>query len=653
MKVAPLVVAVIVTSCLASSTADYAEVSDMLSAEDMRGGVAKVPTIIGGPKPSYYKIPFFVLKAGSTKVIKAKKASDCEDACTQRKACKSYSFSVIKQDCLWSKFALMFNGDFSFYSKRTGQGKKISGDSRMSRYRQFFGMMYQDNTWTRYTGPSRAKCQKMCDTASNSENQTCHGYSYRSKDKTCLLSANGLFYDTDYDYYERTSDLKKSKKSGVKRGDAVHSSFKKQMLKKNPPVPTMSKQYKQQLVVQEAAAKQGAKELVHKGRRKKKRKLMKKKLKKLAKKYRGGTKKAKKKAKKAKKKRMKAKKAKKKKKIQKKEVKTMSKFMRMKQKIREAARKEAVRDKKRLAASRKKHHEKLRKELAYKTKKKEEKVKAARARELTSKKIDVLIFRGVHLAAKERKNKASWVHYKEDKVKKRLAMKQAKITLARRHARHRASFKRFVVKTLKRRLKKKKANIAIRVSLVKMMKQKKRVLTATVKRERKFAARVHLISLNIAKLKAKANGLQHVINLKAKRGKKAPATNIKLKYTMNAIKSQQRQKAFKTKKLLRTRRSVRNQKAAIKRLDRKMTKAGAGRRRRAMKSKTSAATPKRQGIKIPTTFPAVKRKKSNPVTTRRRRSKARVFTRYLHNARMNGGAATKLQSVPTLPTSRL
>merc|ERR1712070_34206 len=190
------------------------------------------------------------------------------------------------------------------------------------------------------------------------------------------------------------------------------------------------------------------------------------------------------------------------------------------------------------------------------------------------------------------------------------------------------------------RLKKKKANIAIRVSLVKMMKQKKRVLTATVKRERKFAARVHLISLNIA-------------NLKAKGGKKAPATNIKLKYTMNAIKSQQRQKAFKTKKLLRTRRSVRNQKAAIKRLDRKMTKAGAGRRRRAMKSKTSAATPKRQGIKIPTTFPAVKRKKSNPVTTRRRRSKARVFTRYLHNARMNGGAATKLQSVPTLPKSRL
>jgi len=619
--------------------ADYAEVSDMLSAEDV-GGVAKVPTVIGGPKPSYYKIPFFVLKAGSTKVIKAKKASDCEEACTQRKACKSYSFSVIKRDCLWSKFALMFNGDFSFYSKRTGPGKKTSGDRRMSRYRQFFGLMYQDNTWTRYTGPSRAKCQKMCDTATNGENQTCHGYSYRSKDKTCLLSANGLFYDTDYDYYERTSDLKKS------------SSFKKQMLKKNPPAPTMSKQYKQQLVVQEAAAKQGANELIRKGRRKKKRKLVKKKLKKFAKKYRRGTKKVKKKAKKANKNKKKAKKAKAKKKLQKKDVKTMSKFMRMKQKIREAARKDAVRDRKRLAASKKKHHEKLRKELAYKTKKKEITVKAARARELTSKKMDVLIFRGVHLAAKERKNKASWVHYKEDKVKKRLAMKQAKLTLARRHARHRASFKRFVVKTLKRRLKKKKANIAIRVSLVKMMKQKKRVLAATVKRERKFAARVHLISLNIAKLKAKASGIQHVINLKAKRGKKAPAENIKLKYTMNAVKSQQRQKAFKTKKLLRTRRSVRNQKAAIKRLDRKMTKAGAGRRRRAMKSKTSA-TPKRQGVKIPTNFPAVKRNKSNPVTTRRRRTKARVFKRYLHNARMNGGAATKLQSVPKLPKSRL
>merc|ERR1712093_210840 len=273
-----LLVTLVCTASLASSVREYAEVSELSEAEEAGGAwERKLPTVAGGATASYYKVPFFVLKAGSTKIRKAKTSADCEQACSQRKTCKSFSFSVNKQDCIWSTDALSFNGGFSFFSKRTGTGKKMSGNKRLSRYREFFGLMYQDKTWTRYTGPSRTKCQKMCDTASNSEGQTCHGYSYRGRDKTCLLTANGLLYDTNYDYYERTPDKKvgknRSRKSSM-HGNRLQKTFKP----KKKPV-TLSKEYKQQLVVQEADAKKGAKELVQKGRRKKRRSKAKKKIK--------------------------------------------------------------------------------------------------------------------------------------------------------------------------------------------------------------------------------------------------------------------------------------------------------------------------------------------------------------------------------------
>merc|ERR1712167_303983 len=227
-----LLVTLVCTASLASSVREYAEVSELSEAEEAGGAwERKLPTVAGGATASYYKVPFFVLKAGSTKIRKAKTSADCEQACSQRKTCKSFSFSVNKQDCIWSTDALSFNGGFSFFSKRTGTGKKMSGNKRLSRYREFFGL---------------------------------------------LLTANGLLYDTNYDYYERTPDKKvgnRSRKSSL-HGNRLQKTFKP----KKKPV-TLSKEYKQQLVVQEADAKKGAKELVQKGRRKKRRSKAKKKIK--------------------------------------------------------------------------------------------------------------------------------------------------------------------------------------------------------------------------------------------------------------------------------------------------------------------------------------------------------------------------------------
>merc|ERR1712199_87395 len=129
MRATHALVVLIITSCLASSDRDFAELSDVLSAENEAS--------LDGAPASYSKIPFFALKhkAQSTK---AKSTSDCQLVCSQQKKCKSFSFSLKRKNCLWSKTALAFNGLFTFFSKRTG--KKSSGDNLMGKYRAFPGL---------------------------------------------------------------------------------------------------------------------------------------------------------------------------------------------------------------------------------------------------------------------------------------------------------------------------------------------------------------------------------------------------------------------------------------------------------------------------------------------------------------------------------
>merc|ERR1719409_936505 len=202
---------------------------------------------------SFNKIPFFLLKDGAEKVDGVKTQATCQKACVRQTKCRSFSFSVRKEDCLVSPNTLGLNSDFTFYSKRINPGEK-------DKYRDFAGLMYQSKTWTRYMGKTAEECRKFCDTGKDSKGRHCNGYSYRSRDKTCLLSPFGVNYDNDYDYFERIPAKVKVKTKVVDaKGDTKTVTKTKTVIpaekfkpKQNP---GPSKQYKAEMARQEGEAK--------------------------------------------------------------------------------------------------------------------------------------------------------------------------------------------------------------------------------------------------------------------------------------------------------------------------------------------------------------------------------------------------------------
>jgi|ERR1711907_813155 len=617
-----LLVAVVVISSLASSTEDYAELSDVLGAGELSLKGEKAP------ETTYSKIPFFALKYKAKKATNAKTVQQCQNLCSGNKVCKSFSFSVRKRDCLLSKTALAFNGHFTFYSKRANPKKPNSdgGMNPMSPYRDFVGLMYQGKDWTRYKGHSKESCEDLCNRAKDSWGRTCHGFSYRLKDQTCLLSPFGVRYDTDYDYYERNPQAK-----------ALQKKLKPK--KKKGPGPKMSSEYKTNLKVQEGKAKWGKKELAHKQT--------------LVKKVKRGKKKLKLQFKILKKKKLKLKKDLKKKKKEKHEMtlaeerkhkravaeKTQKKFILVRKKQQERKRKKDRESQTKLNKQKAKLREKLSKELKYKTRKKKiEKAKKEKKSKLKGK-IDSLIKMSIRLTASERRNKARGFKEKEHATKEKLIKMQIAHVKGRRHARHKHQYARFVKRTLKKQMKKAKTATRVAVAMKQNMKQRKKELSNALHRQKKLRALVHLIGLNIAKMKARANGYQHSINISAKRGKKAPGTEVKLRFTMNQLRAEQRKDAFKKRKLVKLGREVDKRNSAVKRLDARMTQLRVGRRRRASKVKV-----KKKKVKVPKLRPKIPK---NNLGVRRRRTTARLGKRFMMQAMQEAGKGyTKVPAIP-------
>lgn len=652
---------VVVTCCLASSVSDYAEVAD-LSAADL--GSAKHLPKKAGAAASFSKVPFFKLDASAALNIKAKTKSQCHADCAQHSACKSFSFSVRRAECLISKEAIAWNLGFTFYSRRLSSAPMQSGRDRTSKYRPFRGMMFLDKSFSKYHVHSKKMCSKYCDSAKNSRGQRCGGFSYRAGDQTCLLSVASVTTNRDFDYYERMPHsevkritVKKVSKTGKVKKFKVRKKIKatggthlrqvyKHSVKKTPwnKTPEM----KGQLATQEAAAKAGKQRLKKqqlwewKQHEAKVARLLK--SKKMNKVKREHFLKKEKKVKSRMAKRHKEVKIKKKEKAKAREEHTSKKFLVMKQKVKAEKRKRANAAKKALQRTKAKFREKLKKELGYKTKKKELAKKARRHHLIRVHKVNVLIKAGIKLARTERKNKKKAYRFKEHNAKHKLVKMQVKQVKGNRHARHKKVFKKFVKKTLKFQLKKKKIDKAVAASMKKLMKQRKRNLTRILKKQKKKMAVAHMTLTNMQKLKAKANGLQHIINISAKKGKKEPATNVKLKYTLNRIAALRAKKAYTQRVLARIGRKVVKKRLKVLNLDKKMTSLKVGRRRRA----TTAPTKAKPNKKI---VPKIKKSKAkNPLKSRRRRSKARLMKRMMklasQSAPKKGGHKYIVPAVP-------
>merc|ERR1719163_2708707 len=140
-----------------------------------------------GPAPSYQKIPGFRF---SFKSIPAKVdgRGPCEQICSSQPTCKPYSYSVKLRKCQWSTERMKYDPDFVFNSKPK------SGES----YTEFPGLVFQATGWLKAQGKTNADCAAMCNKAA-----ACAAYSYRGRDKLCLLSGKGIGFHADYNYYEK------------------------------------------------------------------------------------------------------------------------------------------------------------------------------------------------------------------------------------------------------------------------------------------------------------------------------------------------------------------------------------------------------------------------------------------------------------------
>merc|ERR1711990_1275 len=591
-------------------------------------------------KDKFSKIPFFVFKADAEVQLNCNSAQECVDRCGGMATCKSASWSERKRDCMTSKKALSFNGDFTFFSRRVYSEEKAFGDNRMGNYRRFAGLMYESQEFTRYEEKSEEECKKYCDTAVDGHNRRCNGFSYNENKQICLLSPYGLNYEKDYDYYEKNPEPKivEEKTTDPKTGLVT---ITKKEVPVNLDVPleeavkpfTETPEYKANLQMQETAAKAGAKELAHKNNNKKEVKHEKKELKEeemtlqkeekqeevqLTKGNDGKEAIA----------RMKAQKERE----MAEEEQTQKQYVLMMEKEKEQATKKEQEVMRAKEAAEEKAQAELAAELNVKTEAKRIQMEKDAHIEKQKKKIAVIIRSGRALAIQERKNKDKAFNDEENNAKEKLVKVDVKKVLANRHHKHKKEFEQFVQETTERNMKKRKTDD----------------LNIAQEQLKSMRALVHGLGLEIEKLKAQADGYQHEINTDAKEGKESPKAEVKLSFTMDQIKTEQGREATRRRDILKAERDILQRMDALKKLDGDMTKMGVGRRRRAVADATHAAAsdPKKIIMDMPVPkLPA----ESEMVGGRRRRSKARLMKEYMDDIRQSSSTGeTMIPGVPAM-----
>merc|ERR1712072_365842 len=142
-----------------------------------------------GSDNAFSEIAGFSLRTGAT-VLKNKSKPACENLCLKEPKCRSFSYRKNDKLCIWSISSLIFDPDFIFAAK--------TSLSKRRAYRKFSGMAVDPQGWTIVGGRTLDACEAMC-----TPHPGCKAYSYRSRDKLCLLGPKGIVYSDDFNYYER------------------------------------------------------------------------------------------------------------------------------------------------------------------------------------------------------------------------------------------------------------------------------------------------------------------------------------------------------------------------------------------------------------------------------------------------------------------
>lgn len=188
------------TSALAVAD-DAGETVSMSAAKDEEGeeeGGEEVPGLkkkMNMGQGGYQVIPNFVYSH------KAKKANvenreGCENVCDEQSDCHSFSYNAGMRTCMWSTKHLKFDSRFSFHMKET----KMDDMGKMKstgKYKKFDNFGFHEPGWRKLIS-DEAGCRDLCEKINR-----CGAYSYRNYDQQCMLSGNGVKFDTDWVYYDR------------------------------------------------------------------------------------------------------------------------------------------------------------------------------------------------------------------------------------------------------------------------------------------------------------------------------------------------------------------------------------------------------------------------------------------------------------------
>lgn len=140
----------------------------------------------------FTKIPY--MKMMGTQLPGETALPMCQRYCANHGDCKSISYSKAKGICTWSTLSFTFDPNFNAYIKRHHR------KNQAHRFDVIPGMMYQEPSTTTRKSRSFNECKLDCFL-----NEGCHMFSHSSTPSpgTCILGAESISYNDDFDYYEK------------------------------------------------------------------------------------------------------------------------------------------------------------------------------------------------------------------------------------------------------------------------------------------------------------------------------------------------------------------------------------------------------------------------------------------------------------------
>jgi len=142
----------------------------------------------------YNQIPFFKFASGAKFLENIKDQQSCQEVCDRQTKCLSYSWSIQKEECLWSVDAVHYDHNYVFMVKAQ---IATAGDPK-AQWRSFPGVKFITAHSQQKENMQFDMCKAQC-----ANDGSCKSFSYRADTQFCAWSSNGLSYDSEFSYFEK------------------------------------------------------------------------------------------------------------------------------------------------------------------------------------------------------------------------------------------------------------------------------------------------------------------------------------------------------------------------------------------------------------------------------------------------------------------